>query len=45
MKKSTLMKKYGDYTLIFGDGITGVSNFFALGQYVMIGRSMNDITP
>ncbi|PWL46705.1 MAG: hypothetical protein DBY45_02245 [Clostridiales bacterium] len=38
-------EKYGDYTLIFGDGITGVSNSFRFGQYVMIGRSMNDITP
>lgn len=37
--------KYGEYTLIFGDGITGVSNSFRFGKYVVIGRSMNDITP
>lgn len=37
-------EKYGDYTLIFGDGITGVSNSFRFGKYVVIGRSMNDLS-
>ncbi len=36
--------KYGDYTLICGDGITGVSNSFRFGSRVVIGRSMNDLS-
>ncbi len=36
--------KYADYTLVFGDGITGVSNSFRFGNRVVIGRSMNNLS-